>query len=333
MTPPASASLSQRIAALSPEQRALFEQRMRQKGLKLEELAPSQLTIPRRPPSSEPLQVSFAQQRLWFLNQLETDSPFYNIPMGLRMKGRLDVEALRRSFAEIVRRQDILRTTFFSDRGQPLQVIHESMPLAVPLIDLQELPASDRQVEVERLTAADIRQPYDLERGPLLRATLLRSAPEEHTLLLSIHHTITDGWSRGVLLRELADLYAAFAAGQPSPLPELPVQYADFALWQRDWLEQEQQADQLKFWEAQLKGLTELAIPKDRPRVGQQTYRGAKLLKVLPHSLLDSVKQLSQKEGTTLFMTLLSVFKVLLHRYTGQTDIAVGAPTANRNWK
>ncbi|WP_017328300.1 non-ribosomal peptide synthetase [Synechococcus sp. PCC 7336] len=332
MTAPVPNNLSQRIAALSPEQRALFEQRLQQQGLKLE-ISPAQQTIPRRPPSAGPLPVSFAQQRLWFLNQLETDSPFYNIPMGLRMKGPLKVEALRRSFAEIVRRQDILRTTFISDRGQPLQVIRETMPLAVPLVDLQALPEGDRQAEAERLTATEIRLPYDLERGPLLRATILRADIEDHTLLLSIHHTVADGWSRGVLLRELADLYAAFVAGKPSPLPELAIQYADFALWQRDWLEQEQQAAQLKFWQTQLEGLTELALPKDRQRLGQQTYCGAKLLRVLSPELLDSVKQLSQKEGTTLFMTLLSVFEVLLHRYTAQTDIAVGSPTANRNWK
>ncbi|MEM9566772.1 MAG: amino acid adenylation domain-containing protein [Cyanobacteria bacterium P01_E01_bin.34] len=332
MTDPAPTNLSQRIAALSPEQRALFEQRLRKMGLNLE-TAPTQQTIPRRPPSSGPLQVSFAQQRLWFLNQLETNSPFYNIPMGLRMSGPLDVDALRCSFAEIVRRHEILRTTFVSDRGQPRQVIHESMPITVPLIDLQGLPASDRQAESERLTDIEIRLPYDLEGGPLFRATVLRTGAEDHILLLSIHHTVADGWSRGVLLRELAELYAAFVEGKPSSLPELQIQYADFAIWQRNWLQEEQQTAQLQFWQRQLDGLSELNLPKDRQRVGQQTYRGAKLLRVLPQSLLGSVKQLSQAEGTTLFMTLLSVFKVLLHRYTGQTDIAVGSPTANRNWK
>lgn len=275
--------------------------------------------------------ASFAQQRLWFLDQLEPGSPFYNIPQAISIQGDLNVEALRLTFEEIVRRHEALRTTFSVVDGSPIQVIAKSLKLSLPVIDLTSLTDSDRDVEYARLAAEEAQKPFDLIRGPLVRALLLALSAENHVLLLTIHHIVSDGWSMGVLFRELGLIYEAFAAGKPSPLPELRIQYADYASWQREFLHEDALRTQLDYWRTQLADAPPtLELPKDGQRPAIQRFRGAKVVHHLPLTLTEGLKQLSVNERVTLFMTLLAAFKVLLWRYTNQDDIIVGSPIANR---
>ncbi len=317
--------LKKRIAALSPEQRALFERQLKQKNLQWF----SKQTIPRRKDSNS-LPLSFAQQRLWFLDQMEPDNPSYNIPIAWHFTGRLNVATLLESLNEIVRRHESLRTTFACVEGKPSQVIAPVLNLALPVVNLQELPETKRNV-AQQLATAEAKRPFNLAQGPLLRVTLLQLSEEEHVFLLTIHHIIADGWSRGVLLRELAVLYKAFSTGKPS-LPELPIQYVDFAIWQRQWLQGKELEIQLSYWKQQLDNLPILELPTDRPRPAVQNFRGATQTFILPTDLVEALKALSRQEGVTLFMTLLAAFKILLHGYTSQDDIVVGSPIANRNW-
>ncbi len=276
--------------------------------------------------------LSFAQQRLWFLDQFEPNSPFYNIPAAVRLTGPLDVEVMRRALNEIVRRHETLRTTFDTLDGEPVQVIHPEWELEVPVIDLTHLPAEEREAKALWLANEEAKRPFDLTKGPLLRMHLLRLAQDEHIALFTMHHIISDGWSMGVLIGEIGALYPAFLRGEPSPLPELPIQYADFAEWQRNWLQGEVLEEQLRYWKEQLEGeLPVLELPTDRPRPAVQTSRGGTCSRKLPKPLIDELKALSQREGATLFMTLLAAFQVLLHRYSGQDDLTVGTPIANRN--
>jgi len=277
--------------------------------------------------------LSFAQQWLWFLDQVDPENPYYNTPIAVRLAGQLNVAALEQSLRELARRHEALRTTFASVEGQPFQVIDlaPSLDWTLPVVDLRELPESERQAEARRLTEAEARRPFDLEHGPIWRARLLRLDPAEHVLLLTIHHVAFDGWSMGVLFRELAALYEAFSEGKPSPLAELPIQYADFAVWQRQWLQGEALEGQLSYWKRQLDDLPALQLPTDRPRPPVQTHRGARQSIALPESLTEDLKELSRREGATLFMTLLAAFQTLMHRYTGQDDVVVGSPVANRN--
>ena len=275
--------------------------------------------------------VSFAQQRLWFLDQLEPESSFYNIPAAVRLTGPLNMAALKGSLNEIVRRHESLRTTFETINGEPAQVVVPSLDLALPMIDLGELPESRREAELRRLVIEEGRRPFNLARSPLLRARLLRLRDSEYVLLLTMHHIISDDWSMGVFFQELTALYEAYSTGKPSPLPELPVQYADYTVWQREWLGGERLEQQLLYWKKQLSGsLPVLELPSDRPRPARQTFRGASQSLVLPKRLTDELKTLSQRERVTLFMTLLAAFQTLLSRYTGQEDILVGSPIANR---
>ncbi|MBO0798593.1 MAG: amino acid adenylation domain-containing protein, partial [Blastocatellia bacterium] len=277
------------------------------------------------------LPLSFGQQRLWFLDKLVQGSSFYNISSALRVKGKLDVAAMGASLKEVVRRHEVLRTTFSSLDGQPIQIVSQAMSLTIPVIDLAELSESDRDEEGRRLTIENTSIPFDLEQGPLFRATLLRLAAEDHAFLFTTHHIICDGWSLGVLIQEFATLYKAFTEGKPSPLPELPIQYADFAHWQRQWMEGEVLEKLLSYWKTQLSGATPvLELPTDRPRPAFQTFRGATQPINLPRELSDSLQVLSRREGVTLFMTLLAAFQTLLHRYSGQDDILVGSPIAGR---
>jgi amino acid adenylation domain-containing protein len=277
------------------------------------------------------LPLSFGQQRLWFLDKLAQGSSFYNISSALRVNGKLDVVALEESLKEIVRRHEVLRTTFSSMDGQPIQVISRAMLLTLPLIDLTELPESDRDAEERRLTVENTNIPFDLAQGPLFRATLLRLGAEDHVFLFTTHHIICDGWSLGVLIQEFATLYKVFTEGRPSPLPDLPIQYADFAHWQRQWMQDEVLEKLLSYWKTQLSGGTPvLELPTDRPRPAFQTFRGATQPINLPKELSESLKELSRCEGVTLFMTLLAAFQTLLHRYSGQNDILVGSPIAGR---
>jgi len=283
---------------------------------------------------NENLPLSFGQQRLWFLDQLVPDAPIYNISLAYRVTGRLNVLALEQSLGEIVRRHEALRTTFTAVDGQPIQVIAPEIDLKLPVVDLREIAETEREEEVKRLATQEAQQPFDLTTGPLLRVKLLRLDEAEHVLLLTMHHIVSDGWSLGVLMRELAVLYEGFSTGKPASLPELPIQYADFAIWQREWLQREVLESQLAYWKQQLGGeLPVLELPTDRPRPPVQTYRGARQSFELSKELTDALKALSRREGVTLFMTLLAAFKTLLYRYTGQEDIIVGSPIANRNWR
>src|SRR6185503_4349952 len=320
-------SSSKLTLELSGRKRAILEALLRQQGIgeaKTER-------IPRRT-ESVPAPLSFAQQRIWFLDQLEPESPLYNIHMGVELSGPLNVSVLQRSIAEILRRHEALRTTFAVIDDRPVQVINKSAVFKLPVHDLQELDESQRQLRVSAWAEKSARQRFDLTTGPLLRADLLRLGEIEHVLLLTIHHIISDGWSVGVFVRELAALYEAYAAGRPSPLQELSIQYADFAGWQRSWLQGERLEEQLSYWRAQLADVPPLLeLPTDRPRPPVQSYRGAHETLLLSESLSRSLKELSRREGATLFMTLLAAFATLLYRYSGQRDILVGTPIANRN--
>ncbi len=275
--------------------------------------------------------LSFAQQRLWFIQQLTAESCLYNIPLALCLSGRLDIPALELTFSEIVKRHAALRTNFKSIAGEPVQVIAAPQPLRIELTDLSHQPAAEREAEAQLLADEEAQQPFDLTHGPLLRVRLLRLAETEHVLLLTMHHIVSDGWSVGVLEQELTALYTAFSAAEPSPLPELKIQYADFAIWQRGWLQGEVLEKQLSYWREQLAELPVLELPTDRPRPAMQTYRG----EVQPLELSEAVgrrlKEIGREGGVTLFMTLLAAFNALLSRYTGQTDISVGTAIAGRN--
>jgi len=288
---------------------------------------------PIRPiPRDGELPLSFAQQRLWFLDQLEPGSPFYNIPETVRLVGPLNVAAMEQSLNEVIRRHESLRTTFETVDGRPVQVIAPELTIPLPVVGLQHLPKAERETEALRLAQEEAQQPFDLARGPLLRACLLRLGEEDHIILLTLHHIIGDNWSTTVLIQEVTVLYDAFSHDRPSPLPELLLQYADFAHWQRNWLQGEVMETQLDYWKQQLAGLPPLLeLPTDRPRPPVQTYQGSYQTFVLPENLSQAIKDLCQQEGVTIFMVLLAAFQTLLCRYTGQEDISVGSPIANRN--
>jgi amino acid adenylation domain-containing protein len=291
-------------------------------------LAPPILPVPR----NGDLALSFAQQRLWFFDQLEPGLSAYNIPAAVRFQGPLNLAALERSLNEIVKRHESLRTTFGKVDGRPTQVIAPTLTIKLPVVDLRKLPASEQEAEVRRLVTAEAQRAFDLSQGPLIRCTVLRLGDEEHVGLLTMHHIISDGWSTGILVREVATLYVAFCAGGSSPLPALPIQYADFAHWQRQWLQGEVLETQIAYWKKQLANAPALIdLPTDHPRPAVQTFRGAHQSLVLPKHLQEGFKTLSRQEGVTLFMTLLAAFKVLLYRYTSQDDLIVGTPIANRN--
>jgi amino acid adenylation domain-containing protein len=275
--------------------------------------------------------ASFAQQRLWFLERLEPDQAVYNMPRAVRLRGRLDVEALRGALEEIVRRHEALRTVFRARDAEPLQVVLPPGPLHLPLHDLSALPGPEREDVLRGLVRDDERRPFDLAAGPLFRAMLVRLDDEEHALLWSMHHIVGDGWSLGVFHRELAALYGAFTRGAPSPLRELPVQYADYTLWQREYLKGEVLQRQLAYWSGRLAGAPALLeLPTDRPRPPVQTYRGAYEPIELPGELAERLRALGRREGATLFMVLLAAFQVLLGRYGGSEDVVVGSPIAGR---
>ncbi len=275
--------------------------------------------------------LSFSQQRLWFLDQLQPGGWFYNIATAVRLTGKLNSSALQKSLEELVRRHESLRTTFDSKSGKPVQVIAANADAPLFTQDLSNLAPDARERELKRLAAAEAQKPFDLAVGPLFRATLVKLTADDHALLFTLHHIISDGWSMGVLVREFAELYAAFSQGKTAQLPELPIQYADFARWQREWLQGEELERQLSFWKEQLAGFAPvLDLPTDRPRPPMQTFNGAVQSFVLSKQLTAALQQLCRQEGVTLFMTLLAAFQSLLHRYSGQNDILVGSPIANR---
>ncbi len=275
--------------------------------------------------------LSFSQQRLWFLDQYEPNSSVYNIPSAIRLTGALDVSALEQSVQEMFNRHEALRTTFSTVEGQAVQVIAPSLKLALPVIDLSETAEAQREEQARLLAQEEARRPFDLSQGPLFRARLLQLGKQDHVLLMTLHHIVSDGWSMGVMYHELSVLYQAFCNSQPSPLADLSIQYADYAVWQREWLKGEELERQISYWKKQLEGISPLQLPTDRPRPPVQTHRGARQSLVLSQELTEQLKTLSRQEGATLYMTLLAAFQTLLHRYSGQDDIAVGSPIAGRN--
>ncbi len=284
-----------------------------------------------RVPRDRDLPLSFGQLRLWFLDRLEPGSVAYNVASSVRLVGSLNTQALAGALSEIVRRHEVLRTTFAGGGKEPVQVIHPSRPLDLPLTDLSGLPVEERESAVLRLALADRRTPFDLARGPLLRASLLRLGELDHVLLFSMHHVVSDGWSMGVLVREVSVLYGAFLRGAASPLPELPVQYADYAVWQREWLQGEALEAQLSYWRELLAGSPVLQLATDHPRTALQTFRGESASFRLPEETSGRLREVGRRLGMTPFMTLLAGFEALLGRYTGQDDVVVGTTVANRS--
>jgi amino acid adenylation domain-containing protein len=278
------------------------------------------------------LALSFAQQRLWFLDQFEPDSPFYNMPMGLRLAGTLQVGALEQSLQEIIHRHEALRTNFITVDGQPTQIIQTQRNWTLSVVDLQHLSTTEQEIASKLLGEQQAIQPFELATQALVRATLVVLSETEHMLSVCMHHIVSDGWSIGVFVQELAALYSAYSIGQSSPLAPLPIQYADFAIWQRQWLQGDVLQSQLSYWQQQLKDAPALlSLPTDRPRPAVQTFAGAYQQFALSEELTSKLIKLSQEQGCTLFMTLLAAFDTLLYRYTGTEDILVGSPIANRD--
>jgi amino acid adenylation domain-containing protein len=322
-----SADILARRSKLSPQQRALLEKRLRGQAPASGEFE----AIGRRPEGGS-LPLSFAQQRLWFLDQWEPGDCFYNVPRALRFSGDLDITVMERSLTEIARRHESLRTTFPNEDGLPVQLIHPPGPVTAPVIDLSEMREDAREAEARNLAAMEAQRGFDLAAGPLMRVVVVRIRRDDHLVLFTMHHIVTDGWSMGVLVREMSALYEAFSQGRVSPLKEPPIQYADFAYWQKQWFKGDVLDRQLGYWKKQLADCaTTLELPVDRPRPPEQSHQGTIQPIAFPKNLLQALKSLSKEEGATLFMALLAAFKTLLYRYTGQADLLVGTPIANRN--
>jgi amino acid adenylation domain-containing protein len=302
-----------------------------------EEVVSSRHTVSIAPPimpaerqrAGDPL--SFAQRRLWFLDQFVSDKSTYNLPAVLHLTGNVDVCMLGRCFDEIARRHEILRTTFTEHQGEPVQVVHPAHEVSVAQIDLSDLPEDRRRKTALKLAGREMRQPFDLAHGPLLRITALRLRAEDHLLVVNMHHIVSDGWSTGILVRELAELYRAFSANRLPALTELPVQYCDYARWQRAWIDGEVLQTQLAYWKNRLKDIPVLELPTDRPRPAVQTFRGAQRSRALSASMDRALVQFSRKESVTPFMAIQAIFALLLRRYTGQQEIVIGSPIANRS--
>ncbi len=277
------------------------------------------------------LPLSFAQQRLWFLAQLEPDNSFYNIPKAVLFQGQLNIAFLEQSLNAIINRHEALRSNFIIQDGQPVQIIHPPRLWTLPVLDWQHLPENEQKLCWQQLAAKETQHPFDLAEELLIKATLVKLSETEHILLLCLHHIVADGWSIGIFVRELEAFYSTLDRGKTSPLPELPIQYADFAVWQRQWLQGDVLESQLAYWKQQLANApTLLSLPTDRPRPAVQTFQGANQSFTLPAKLSKALNLLSRQEGVTLFMTLFTAFNTLLYRYTGQEDILVGSPIANR---
>ena len=323
-------NIREQLAGLSPAKRALIELKVLKKTAAAGEPQP---LISRRPEGA-PVPLSFYQQGLWVLSQLMPETSLYHVPKAVRLTGVLDVAALEKTLNHLVARHEALRTTFATTDGVPMQVISESLAMALPVFDLRELAEAEKEPELRRLLREETRRPFDFEHGPLIRALLVRLAEQEHVLLIAMHHIITDGWSVGIMHREFMALYEAFSSGQPSPLPELKIQYPDYALWHRQWFKGKVYESQLAYWKNQFKTLPPpLELPTDHPRPSMQAhkaFRGSKRKLTLTKELTQKLKELCQKEEATLFMVLLAAYQVLLHRYTGEEDIVVGSPIAGR---
>ena len=320
--------LTEQIEDLSPQQRDLLVLLLGEK--KREEAARLQIASVSR--TSDVFPLSFAQQRLWFLSQLQQDSAVYNVAGGVRMEGPLDVAALERALNEVVVRHESLRTIIRQIESEPVQIITSPPAFYLPKFDLRNVPEAQRETEAQLLLTNEARRPFNVEGGPLFRATLLLISAEEHILLLTMHHIISDGWSIGILVRELIELYETFVLSRLSRLAHLPVQYVDFAVWHREWLQGDVLDKSVSYWKKQLAGAPSLLeLPTDRPRPPSQGFSGARQPLVIPQELTDSLRALGEQQNATLFMVLLAAFKVLLFRHAGQQDIIVGVPIAGRN--
>ncbi|HVF90512.1 MAG TPA: amino acid adenylation domain-containing protein, partial [Blastocatellia bacterium] len=319
---------STRLANLSRAKLQLLARHLKSK----EEHSAPRLSLRRREKDDPSAPLSFAQERLWFLDQMNPGDPAYNVSCAVSLRGSLDAKALELSLSEIVRRHEVLRTTLVMRGGIATQVIHEYEPLSLPLVELSALSESRRQEEMMALAVADDRRAFDLARGPLFRSCLLKLDRFEHVLLLSMHHVVADAWSIGVLVRELTALYEAFSTGKPSPLPELPIQYADFALWQREWLKGEVLDKQVSYWKERIgSSPPSLELPTDRRRPAFHSSKGETQTLVLGPDICEALSQRCQQMQVTQFVWLLATFNVLLYRYSGQEDMLVGTPIACRN--
>ena len=319
-------NLSARLASLSPAKRALLELKLKQNGV----ARATTVTIPRRI-KRDAAPLSFAQQRLWFLSQLEPESCTYNETAAIRLAGELNVKALRDALNAIVERHEVLRTRYaMADDGNPVQIVGGVQNVELPILDISELQGNQQDAEVQRIALELKARPFDLSKEMPLRLALIRLSAHSHVLLEIKHHIASDGWSSGVFSRELATLYGRLIQNDTTPLPELPIQYADYAIWQREWLQDEALEKQLSYWKEHLRNLPLLELRTDRPRAASQLNRAARKYATLSDTLIERLKALSKQEGATLFMTALAAFQVLLHRYTGQDDIVVGSPIAGR---
>ena len=327
------------VFAIEVPVRQLFEQRMiasLAQGIdaELKESGHAHILPLVRAERQGDLPLSFAQQRMWLLYQLESDQSLYNIPIAIRLTGLLQVAVLTKAVNEILRRHESLRTSFSAHRGTPFQVVHPHQDIELQFVDLSGHDPDRREAEVALRIKKQVRTPFELSCAPLLRGELIRLGPRENVLLLLLHHVTVDGWSVGVLAKELAALYEAFAASQKSPLPELPIQYADYTIWQRQWLQSGVEERQFEYWKEQLSQMPEpLELPMARPRPETQSHSGAEYDAEFSLELLHSLHELGRKEGVTLFMTLVAAFQVLLYRYTRQSDIVVGTPIAGRTMR
>jgi aspartate racemase len=317
-------SLNKRIAGLSPERRAVLERLLRKQQH-------SDTGVTSRDRSLDPPPLTFAQEQLWFLDQLAPGNWFYNESSALHLNYAVNPAVLQKALNETARRHEALRTTFITVRGELVQAIASEFTVPMVKVDLSGLTPEEGKSEARRIAAEDAQSPFDLALGPLIRTTLLSLGEQEFIFLLTMHHIIFDGWSFTILLRELSEIYEAFAAGRPSPLPELPVQYGDFAVWQRRWLRGDALEAKLSYWRQQLADLPLLQLPTDYPRPAFQSFEGARCTLEIPRSLCDAIRALGATEGMTPFMTLLTAFKALLYRYAGQDEIVVGVPIANRD--
>ncbi len=320
-------NLSERVEGLSPARRALLELRLR-KSAALETQAAKIGSRPNR----DSAVLSFAQERLWLLDQLGEQRALYNVPRALRLHGKLNGDALLHALNEIVRRHEVFRTSFRNDSGTLRQVISDELQISMPLTDLSGEPLEHREASAKRLAQREAALPFDLSKGPMIRAGLLRLAEQDHVLLLTTHHIVSDAWSAGLLFKEMGELYNSFPDAQPAGLLQLPIQYADYAEWQRGWLQGDELKRQLSYWRDELAGADAvLELPTDHPRSNVQTASGAYQHLTLSRELSEGLRQLSKQEGATLFMTLLAAFQILLGRYSGQDEIVVGSPIAGRN--
>ena len=320
------ARIAKRFITLPLEKRKAYLEKMLEEGV-----SPANLPIPQVREAFDTLPLSFAQQRQWFLWKLDPHSTAYHIPTTLRMRGALDIASLERSFNALIARHDTLRTDFQQVDGQVRQVVRGEASLHLE-VDTVQAPAHDQEALIRAFVERENAQPFDLDNGPLLRVRLLALSEQDHVLVLTQHHIVSDGWSMQVMVRELVELYAHYSQGAPLQLPELSIQYADYAIWQRHWMEAGEQARQLGYWKAHLGSEhAVLALPLDHPRPAQQSFRGERLELTLRPGLAQGLQALAQQHNVTLFMLLLASYQVLLQRYSGQSRIRVGVPTANRN--